>query len=217
MTAKRQWSLITALLCLAILVGGFMFLVKPEHKKANNLKAQTATVQEQTAALRTKLAQLNSENTNIRAEQGKLIAVEQKIPVGVQLPALTRELDAAAVASNVDLVNVAPSPPSAASETSTTTTAASTAAGVVEPIPVIITISGSYFDVERFLDKLEGDQPKGLTRALLVDGFSIAYQDDKAAATPGTLGVGTGELTVGLQTRVFMTTSPLAGSTTTAQ
>jgi hypothetical protein len=72
-------------------------------------------------------------------------------------------------------------------------------------------VSGTFFDLERFLDKLEN-----LSRAMLVDGFAVTYQTGQtvpSATTPGQ-----GELTVNIQARVFQTSAPLttAAPSTTA-
>lgn len=227
MDKKRQWMLLTALGTVVVLVAGFMFLVKPEHKKAHDLTAQATTIAHETDSLKVTLAQLVTEKAGLAAEQAKLRSVQQKLPAGPQLPALTRALDKAAKSAGVELVNVSPSAPAAnssATTTSATTTSAtktsaagSAAAGTaaastptVDAIPVVLSVSGSYFNLEKFLDNLEGMQ-----RALLVDGFTIAFQSNPAtaavSATPRPT-IGGGELTITLQTRVFMTSAPLHGA-----
>jgi len=73
-------------------------------------------------------------------------------------------------------------------------------------VPVVLTASGDYFNLERFLDSLEG-----LQRSMLVDGFTVTYQASKSGAAPSaTPQIGAGELTVGIQARVFLTSAPLA-------
>ncbi len=67
-------------------------------------------------------------------------------------------------------------------------------------IPIGITASGDYFNLERFLDSLEG-----LQRSMLVDGFTVTYQPPKTGAPSATPQIGSGELTVNIQTRVFLT------------
>lgn len=222
MDKKRQWMLLTALGTVVVLVAGFMFLVKPEHKKAHDLTAQATTIAHETDSLKVTLAQLVTEKAGLAAEQAKLRSVQQKLPAGPQLPALTRALDKAAKSAGVELVNVSPSAPAANSSATTTSATKTSAAGsaaagtaaastpTVDAIPVVLSVSGSYFNLEKFLDNLEGMQ-----RALLVDGFTIAFQSNPAtaavSATPRPT-IGGGELTITLQTRVFMTSAPLHGA-----
>jgi len=107
-----------------------------------------------------------------------------------------------------------PAATSATTPAATTGTAASTAATAgsgLLTIPVALTASGDYFNVERFLDTLEG-----LQRSMLVDGFTVTYQPPKTGAPSATPQNGSGELTVSIQTRVFLTAAPLGQLATPA-
>jgi Tfp pilus assembly protein PilO len=219
---KRQWTLVTALACLAVLVVGYMLTVRPQNSKASSLRSQAATTQSEVQSLRTQLSMLQAESRNEASEQAKLDKIVRQLPPGPQLPTLTRDLDKAARQTNIDLVNLAPgavAPFQVAVARSTATTAKSTTTGsaapgvttgavttpsaTLETLPLTLTVSGQFFDLERFLDKLEG-----LQRALLVNGFTVAFQppSGSAARRPNS-----GELTVTVQAAVFMTSSPLAG------
>lgn len=238
MNSKRQWSLLTALGCVAVLVAGFLLLVQPQNAKANSLGTQTQGAEAQTQQLRVQLATLQEESRNLASEQVKLDRVVQQLPPGPQLSELTRQLDKAARDSHVDLVTVAPGPPAPfvatataapakagtaakpAATSATTTPAvttgiaaatAATAGSGLLTIPVALTASGDYFNVERFLDTLEG-----LQRSMLVDGFTVTYQPPKTGAPSATPQIGSGELTVSIQTRVFLTAAPLGQLATPA-
>lgn len=228
MTAKRQLTIVTALVCLLVLVVGFMLLVKPERSKASSVKAQTATVQGQVQSLRAQLATLEDEKHNLAAQQAVLAQIVQQLPAQPALPALLRSLDAAAAATNVDLTNVSPGNPiaftanpvakaaaapsaGAASATTTTTSASTGAVSGLAQIPLSLSVTGSYFDIEQFLDRLEG-----LQRSMLVKTFTVGYQGDKSASSGSTQTVGAGELTVSIQAEVFMTTAALGSATPAA-
>jgi len=227
--SKRQWSLLTALACVAVLVAGFMLLVQPQSARAQSVSAQAQTVQSQTQQLRVHLATLQEQSRNLASEQVKLDRIVQQLPPGPQLSNLTRQLDKVAKDSHVDLVNVIPgqpapflatvaSPPgkAAAKPSATTPTAgvaasSATAGSGLLAIPIGLTASGDYFNLERFLDSLEG-----LQRSMLVDGFTVTYQPPKTGAPSATPQIGSGELTVNIQTRVFLTAAPLGQLATPA-
>jgi Tfp pilus assembly protein PilO len=239
MTAKRQLTIVTALVCLLVLVAGFMILVKPERSKASSAKSQTATVQGQVQSLRAQLATLQDESRNLASQQAVLAQIVQQLPAQPALPTLLRTLDAAAAKTNVDLTNVAPSAPTAftaspvaaaitsgspgkVAATSGTPSSTPTAVAGLAQIPLALSVSGSYFDVEQFLDQLEG-----LQRSMLVNTFTISAQgspstssgtpNNSSSGTSGSSGtVGAGELTVTIQAEVFMTTAALGSAPSTA-
>jgi len=203
--------LVTALGCVAVLVAGFLFLVKPQHKKADDLRSQVGTIQDQTATLRTQLATLRYQQRTLPAEQKKLAAVVRKLPSSVELPTLTRQLAATAAATNIDLVTLAPGAVTAVTSNGsnasngTSTKANATAAAnaiALQATPLSMTVTGTYFDLERFLGKLEN-----LSRAMLVDGFAISFQQGQTVPSPTV--PGQGELTVTIQARVFQTSAPI--------
>lgn len=223
MTAKRQWTLMTALVCLLVLIAGYMLLVKPQHSKAASVKSETATTQSQVQSLRAQLSRLQDEGRNLASQQAVLAQIVQQLPAQPALPTLLRSLDAAAAQTNVDLTNVSPGNPTAFSEspvakavastgtsagkttTATTPGSGSAVAGLAQ-IPVSMSVSGSYFDIEQFLNQLEG-----LQRSMLVNTFTIGYQNGQSASGSAPT-VGAGELTVSIQAEVFMTTQALGSS-----
>lgn len=212
MDTKRQWLLMTALGCLAILVVGFMFFVKPQHKKASSLSKQTSQTSADTASLRVQLVALLDNKKQLPAEKAKLAALAVKIPAGIEIPALTRELDSAAKSVSVDLANVAPGIPAAVSVVSTAgSVSAAPAASPIQQVPVAVTVNGDYFKVEKFVQKLET-----LDRALLVDSFSITPPAGVSTSPAA------GAVSVTFQTRVFVaaggfgsTSAATAGSSVT--
>lgn len=232
MTAKRQWILVTALIGIAILVAGFMFVVRPQYNKSDSLHKQAKAVEEQTQQLRNKLATLKSEQAQLKDKQAALASLAQKVPPAANLPELTRQLQAAAQnipqppdagratssTGHVDLSILSPgvvtdltASAAGGSSSSSSSSSSSTAAGGTTPgtvsvkqIPLTMTVSGSFFNVEAFLDRLES-----LNRAILVDTFTVAYQ-----GTPEDPNVpNSGEVTVTINARAFLTTGPLTTST----
>ncbi len=237
MTPKRQWSILTALACVLVLVAGFLVLVKPQHSKAAAVQAQTATVQGEIQSLRAQLARLQEESRGLAAQQAALARLAQQLPGNPQLPTLLVKLDAAAKSAGVELVNVAPGNPTTlpltpvgtgtaapavagtAAPAATGTVAAtapaaagSTVSGVAQ-IPVVLTVTGGYFQLERFLDGIEG-----LRRSMLVNSFSLAYKTSSGAGSTTTATIGKGELSATITAAVFSATAPLGttGSATTA-
>ena len=220
MTIKRQWTLATALVCLLVLVAGFLLLVKPQHKKTASVKTQTTAVQGQITTLKAQFATLLEEKRNIATQQAELAAIEEQLPTTPALPDMITKLDAAAAKDQVDLSNVAPGNPAAYSFSpvaAATPSASSTAAVAATPatavpgladIPVVLTVSGGYPQLESFLDDLEG-----MRRSMLVNNFTLTYSNTKSASSGPT--VGAGEISATINAEVFMSTTALGSPTAT--
>lgn len=218
MTRTRQWTVGTALLVVLMLVAGWFLLISPKRSDAADLQTQTTAQMAQNASLQNQIAVLQSQAKNLPAQQAELAAIRQHLPDNPALPGLVRSLTDAAAKSGVTLVSLAPSTPAAAPAAKTTAPAAGTgqsaaaaAAAVgatLQMVPIVVTVTGSYYDTEQFLNKVEG-----LTRSFLVTGFSVAPAESQAAS-----GTATGDLTMAIQGRVFYTPAAAAAPTTaTAQ
>lgn len=221
MTAKRQWTLLTALACLVVLVAGYMLLVRPQHSKAASIKAQTSGVQSQITTLRSQLARLTEESRDLAGQQAALYRIAQQLPTDPQMPTLLRKLDQSAGVTGVELVNVAPGNPTVATPTVATGAAGGTAASAapvakgvtgapiagLAQIPVVLTVSGDYFQMERFLDSLEG-----LQRSMLVNSFTLAYAKTTATSGGSTATVGKGPISATINAQVFLSTAALGSS-----
>lgn len=216
MDKVRQWSMLTAVGVLAVLAGGWFLLVSPQRSHASSLRAQAAQQQQTNDMLQSQVAALRAQQQNLPKEQARLAQIATKIPDNPALPSLIRSLSDAADGAGVDLGSLSPAQPSmvtasggARTLTPSTGTAGSTAAAApLAQIPVTLTVTGSYFNIEQFIASLEN-----LRRAMKVTGFSLApgsgapaasgSGSSSSAATPG-------GLTASIQAVVYM--SPQAAA-----
>lgn len=234
----RQWTMLTALGCLAVLAAGWMLVVTPQQKDAAAARVQRDSALQSANALQAKYSMLLSEKAHLIDQQNKLLTFAQLMPDNPALPSLIRGLSAAADTAGVDLTTLSPSAPTlltpaavtvpvpvTTSATGSSSTKLPSAFAPVAPqvaaIPLSLTIVGGYFEVERFLDALEG-----LKRAFQVTGLTItpgasgssasgstAVPASGAVAAPSTVLPGT--LTVALTGKVFMMASAATPTLTT--
>ena len=191
MNKTRQWSMLTAVACLAILAAGWMLVVKPQRSHAAQLRTQTQSVQTSNNQLRTQVDQLRQQQKDLPAQQKLLSQIATKIPDNPALPTLIRQLSSAADGAGVDLVSLAPSAPTmvaapaagapaagAPAAGAPAAAGATTAGAPLASIGLSIQVQGSYFNVEQFFSSVES-----LSRAMLVTGFSLA--PGGGSSTPG--------------------------------
>jgi Tfp pilus assembly protein PilO len=164
MTRTRKWVSGTAVLVLIVLAAGWFLLVSPKKSDAATLQ-QSALAQAATNdGLRAKVAALKAQNAQIPQQEAKLATFRQQVPQTPAEPALVRQLSALAKQSGVifevlDAANPAglnvPSAPSAAKDNS------------LNQMSITMTVEGSYYSAERFLDLLES-----MKRVMIVTGIS---------------------------------------------
>jgi Tfp pilus assembly protein PilO len=238
MTDTRKWSAVAAVLVVAIFAAGWFLLISPKRGDAATLREQAASKAQANSRLEEQIKMLQQQQRDLPKQQATLASLRTKIPTNPALPALIRDLTAAGKKAGVSLDSMEPSPPvavvSAATTPVVTTTGSSTeadggststdsasstakgkapahAAAPTETlfqVPVTLNVTGSYFELEQFISKLEN-----IRRSFLVSGFTIAD-----ATAEGTVD---GDLTVVLNGRVFLsqavqptTTAPVAAPAT---
>jgi len=222
MTRARQWSVLTAVACLAVMAAGWFILVKPQRSHASSLRDQASQVDQSNQALQAQIAHLRAQAKDLPAQQRTLAKIATQVPDSPALPTLIRQLSAAADSAGVNLVSLNPGQPAlvqspvaapATTGTSPAATGTSPAAPATAPgamlasIPLQVQIQGSYFNLESFFQAIET-----LPRAMLVTQFSAAPV--QAGGSPGGQTVAPGTLNVTLTASVFMSPNAAAATTT---
>src|SRR4051812_35665710 len=178
MSKTRQWAMLTAVVCLAVLAAGWFLVIKPQRTHAAELRTTTQGVESQNATLRSAVSQLRQQQKSLPAQQKLLSQIATKIPDNPALPALIRQLSAAADGAGADLVSIAPGAPAlATARAAAATTTGTAAAAPLAAIPLTIQVQGSYFNLEQFFSAVES-----LSRAMLVTGFTLAPGGTQGAA-----------------------------------
>jgi Tfp pilus assembly protein PilO len=235
MTATRKWSALAALLVAAIFAASWFLLIAPKRSEAAGLRANKAEQDATNQRLVQQLEVLKAQAQDLPKQEAFLAQIRRQVPSNPALPALIRDLTAGAKKSGVELVSLAPALPvavvapvvtavvpttagtAAPSPTATAAPGAVTApvaaAPVLYQVPITVKTTGSYFETEQFLNKVEG-----LKRSFLVTGFTLRY----AATTAENPNAGPLELEI--KGRVFLSpaaavaawaTVPVPGATAT--
>ena len=194
MEKMRQWSILTAVAVVAVMAAGWFLLVSPQRSHVSSLHSQAVTQTQANQSLQSQVTQLEQQKQGQPAEQQKEAVIDAKVPDNPALPTLIRQLSASAVSAGVSLTSIAPGAPAvdALSTTGTTTTTTPTAGAPAAPsstlakIPVSVTVTGAYANVQRFFHSIET-----LTRAMTVDGWTLATGTNGSSSS-GTTASGSG-------------------------
>ena len=220
MTTTRKWTIGAAVLAVLILVATWFLLVSPKRGEATQLQADTAAQLNENASLETQLSVLREQNKDLPKYQADLAALYEQVPQTNALPGFVRQLSTAAEKSGVTLDILTPTPAVPLSVDGAAPESISPEgnlpAGVLAGINVDIAVSGGFFEIQQFANKLEN-----LQRYNLVSGLDIVEAEgDSVVATDNTKNLLTGTF----HSRVFLvpvgvdaaTTTPTTPTTTTA-
>jgi type IV pilus assembly protein PilO len=227
MSMTRRWSLLTAVLIVGILAASWFLLVSPKRSDAAALTAKATKQQTANDALVQQLNELKAQSLDLPKQKAELAVMRKQIPDNPALPTLIRDLTAAGKRVGVTVMSMKPGNPVAATvaapvpvaatdgTTDGTTTpppaapaAAAPAAAPLYVLPLQLEITGSYFEVEQFINKLEGMQ-----RTFLLTGFGLKPNGGTTSAV-GTASATTSGLSLSLTGQVFL--SPNVASSTSA-
>jgi len=227
MTATRKWSLLATVLVAAIFVAGWFLVIAPKRSEASDLTGQAKSQASANARLETQVQMLMAQQEDLPKQRATLAVLRKQIPDNPALPTLVRNLTSAGRKTGVSIDSLAPTlpvamvsatqpvAPTATTQTSSDSTTESesesqtpapAAAPVAPPapslfqVPLKVVTVGSYFELEQFVNRLEG-----LRRSFQVTGFTV----ESAESVDGE---SAGDLKLTLDGRVFL--APPVSTTT---
>ena len=222
MTLTRKWSLLAAVLIVAIVAAGWFLLTAPKRSEAADLRTQAKGVEQDNARLVQTLEILKAEQAELPSQRALLAKFRTQVPNNPALPSLIRDLTSAGRKVGVSIDAMSPQPPTAVvvagpaapavagsttADSSTTSPAWAPAPVAATPsslyqVPLTLVVTGSYFELEQFVNRLET-----LERSFRVTGFTLSQPSGTDAAP--------GDLSVTLQGQVFLAPTTVAPTQTT--
>jgi Tfp pilus assembly protein PilO len=227
MDKLKQWIALTVVGVLAVAAAGWFLLISPKRSEASDIRGLAAQQAVSNSALQTKIAILKSQAKDLPRQQAKLAAVAAKIPDNPALPSLIRALSDVASKTGVELITLSPSAPTAvvapvaaavvptvaspvpgarataAGAGPAAIAAAGSSAGTLQSIAVTLNVVGGYFQMEQFLDGVEG-----LSRAMKVTTLNLVPGNNPLKPSVSQA-VSTGTLSASITGTVFMSTGAL--------
>ena len=211
MTATRKWTIGGVLAVVAILALTWFLLVSPKRGEASQLQADTQAQEGTNQTLLTEVNVLKAENKKLPKYQAELAAFQRRIPPTPAMPGFIRELNEAALKAGVEMTAVTPSPAvalvGADADAAAVPVEGSLPPGALAGINVEIVVSGGYFEVQQFVNKLEN-----LERYVQIGTLAIAEPDDAAAADPAA-DASADDLTATLTARTYLVPQAAAVAT----
>ncbi len=191
MTLGRRSIVIGVVAAFVVLLLWWFLLWSPQRKKVDDAKARTDAAQQQAAQLRVTLSRLQELKRTEALKRSQIEALRVAVPDQPNLAQFILDANDAANKAGIDFLSVTPSPPATAAAGGTTP------AGAPAAVNLAMSITGGYFQVLDFVNRLTD-----LPRIVVIDNLSLAAGDGS-------------NMTVSITARMFTTSAaPVAPPTT---
>lgn len=193
----RRTMLMAGAVAGAVLLLWYLLLWSPRKADLAEAKERRETAETKRDELATRVARLRSSQKDEPMKRAQVEALRTTIPDEPNLAAFILDTNDAASKSGIDFISIAPAEPApavaavpAATVAATRSTSRTTGSPLPAEIQLQLQITGGYFQVLDFLNRVND-----LPRLVVTDGLNIA-SDDKA------------KLTVGVTARMFVREVP---------
>ena len=221
MTTRDRLMLI-GILALAVLLGAWFTTIAPERERAAKISAEVETARQQLASAESAADSAKNAQAQYSSAYTSLVSLGQAVPASAETPALIYTLDKATHSRNVSFSSITAGASGGASSSSSAaaTTAAQNTTFSQEPFTFIF--NGSFVDLYKLLDQLEGFTVQTSSGALHVNGRLLTI--NSVSLAPSSSGASTSASSKSKSPRLTGTISatayvlpagatPLAGAT----
>lgn len=163
----RRQGIIAGVAIVVVIALFYMFLLRPVSADIGEVKTQITAAKSEESTLQLQIVQLERARQNATEIAARLAKFDLLLPKSSDIPAFIRQVQEAADLSGTALASIAPSPPSPVAAGPGVSPAV-TGQGVFA-VNVVLQVSGGFFRLESFLQRLEN-----LQRVVIVNNMSIA-------------------------------------------
>ena len=183
-----------------VLIVWFVALWSPQGSALSDARKRKNTALQQGATLRDQLARLQQARAAQPLKQSQLETLRIAIPDDPNLAQFILDANDAATKAGIEFLSISPTPPATQSQGTTAPPPApgSTSGATPVPIKMAMTVSGGYFQVLDFINRLNR-----LPRIVVVDTLGLTGSGDAST------------LQVAISARMFTTSAtPVSGTST---
>lgn len=163
---QQDRTVVMIVLAVAVAAASWFLLIKPERQKAADIATQVQTAQASLDQASVKAAAASAARTQYARDYATVVRLGKAVPADDDIASLVYQLDTSANETGVDFqavtVTDAPSAPEeqtaggpAGEGGAPASGEGATLPGAVTKLPLTLTFSGGYFQMTRFLRKIE--------------------------------------------------------------
>ncbi|HXC46274.1 MAG TPA: type II secretion system protein GspM [Solirubrobacteraceae bacterium] len=225
MTTRDRLMLI-GIVALAVLLGVWFTTVAPERERAAKISAEVETARKQLASAESTADSAKNARAQYASAYASLVSLGQAVPASAETPALIYMLQQATHTRKVDFSSISTGASGSTSAAAGASAGASAAAAATtfSQQPFTFIFNGSFVDLYKLLDQLEGFTVQSASgglhvngRLLTIDSVSLAPDNTAASQSSSTAGKAKSPQLTGTITATAYVlppgATPLAGAT----
>jgi hypothetical protein len=189
----RDRLMLVGIVALAVLLGVWFTTVAPERERATKISAEVETARQQLASAESAANSAKSAQAQYSSAYASLVSLGQAVPASSETPALIYMLDKATHSRDVSFSSITAGASGTTGSSSSSSAAATAAAQdtTFSQEPFTFVFNGSFVDLYKLLDQLEGFTVQTSAGALHVNGRlltidSLSLAPSTTAATSST-------------------------------
>jgi Tfp pilus assembly protein PilO len=182
MTTRDRLMLI-GIVSLAVLLGAWFTTVAPERERAAKISAEVETARQQLASAESAADSAKNAQAQYSSAYASLVSLGQAVPASTETPALIYTLDKATHSRDVSFTSITAGTTGTASTSAAATPAAQNTTFSQEPFTFVF--NGSFVDLYKLFDQLEGFTVQTSAGALHVNGRLLTIDSVSLAPSSG--------------------------------
>jgi hypothetical protein len=181
MTTRDRLMLI-GIVALAVLLGAWFTTVAPERERAAKITAEVETARQQLASAESAADSAKNAQAQYSSAYASLVSLGQAVPSSAETPALIYTLDKATHSRDVSFSSITAGTSGTASSSSSAAVTPAAQSTTFSQEPFTFVFNGSFVDLYKLLDQLEGFTVQTSAGALHVNGRLLTI--DSVSLTP---------------------------------
>ncbi|HTA96740.1 MAG TPA: type II secretion system protein GspM [Solirubrobacteraceae bacterium] len=184
MTTRDRLMLI-GIVALAVLLGAWFTTVAPERERAAKISAEVETARQQLASAESAADSAKNAQAQYSSAYASLVSLGQAVPASAETPGLIYTLDKATHSRNVNFTSITAGTTGTASSSSSSTVTAAAQDTTFSQEPFTFVFNGSFVDLYKLFDQLEGFTVQTSSGALHVNGRLLTIDSVSLAPSSG--------------------------------
>ncbi|MFZ2113084.1 MAG: type II secretion system protein GspM [Solirubrobacteraceae bacterium] len=180
----RDRLMLMGIVALAVLLGAWFTTVAPERERAAKISAEVETARQQLASAESAADSAKNAQAQYSSAYASLVSLGQAVPASAETPGLIYTLDRATHSRNVGFTSIAAGTSGTASSSSSSAATAAAQDTTFSQEPFTFVFNGSFVDLYKLFDQLEGFTVQTSAGALHVNGRLLTI--DSVSLAPST-------------------------------